>query len=324
MTAKPETNREGGVRIILAAHMGLCGGVRRAIGLAKKRAGDNRPVFTLGPIVHNEVAIASLESDGVRSLDRLDQVPDGSVMIVRAHGLPPATLAAARQRPLDLVDTTCPYVERVRREALAWRDRGFHILFLGRHGHAETNTMSGALDGEITVVAIPEEAAALPTQPQSALLCATATPRDLLLRVGEALAPRCSSLQIVDTSCPATEDRQRAVVQLARQVDLLLVVGSETSSNTKRLGETGSRFTTCELVADPATLRSAWFEGKAIVGITAGASAPDEQVEPVVRAVCERTGIRRGEVETDSLERTDVARIKPDDPGVLLNESSPR
>lgn len=273
------------MNVKVARYAGVCYGVERALKLAQEAAGSGRPVRTLGPLIHNPQAVESLRAKGVEVAACLDDADDGT-LVIRTHGVDPAIIEAARDKGLDVVDATCPFVSTAHRYAESLEREGYTVIIVGEADHPEVEGILAHARGHAIVV---EEVADIPEKlPSRKIGVVVQTTQSLsrLNAVVEALLPRASELRIHNTICSATGQRQQAAEELAGEVDVVVVVGGHNSGNTTRLAEicaavnprTHSVETADEL--DPA-----WFEGAATVGVTAGASTPDEQIKGVVEAV---------------------------------------
>ena len=279
------------MRIILAQPRGFCAGVVRAVDIVE-RALDKygAPVFVRHEIVHNRRVVESLQAKGARFVEELDDVPAGAVTVFSAHGVSRRVEADAAGRGLPVLDATCPLVSKVHTEGRRYIAQGRAVILIGHAGHPEVEGTLGQIMGEVHLVASPAAVAALPLAPDRPLAYVTQTTLsvDDTKVVIDALRKRFTDLVGPDTRdiCYATQNRQTAVRELARRVDLLLVVGAANSSNSNRLQEIGSeQGVPCYLIPDAAALRPEWLRGAETVGITAGASAPESLVQEVIAAL---------------------------------------
>jgi 4-hydroxy-3-methylbut-2-enyl diphosphate reductase len=278
------------MKIYLASPRGFCAGVQRAISIVEKAIEKfGAPVFVRHEIVHNKFVVERLREKGAVFVKELDQVPSGAVAIFSAHGVPVAVHNDAEQRQLLTVDATCPLVKKVHSSVQRHHKSKRRILLIGHKGHPEVIGTMGQLEpGEIILVETPEEAAALPDIDADELAYTTQT----TLSIGEtrgiidALKIRFPHIKGPEKGdlCYATTNRQSAVEQMAKLVDVLLVIGSKNSSNSNRLRELGEQLgKTSYLIDGPQDLKREWFEGVSNVGISSGASAPEDLVQDVVR-----------------------------------------
>ena len=310
-------------RIKLAEHAGFCAGVERAVRIAQEtgrsaaRAGSDG-VVTLGPLVHNPAVVASLAGCGVQQVSSVDEA-QGRVAVIPSHGLSPAVLQDAREKGLSLVDATCPHVLRVQREVANAHRGGRFVVLVGDELHPEVRAVVPFADGGITVVSGAREAAAveLPEAPITVVAQTTQT-ASTVEAVVAAIAARGKQVRLVNTICPATSLRQEAARALAREVDLMVVIGGRTSANTMRLAEvcsdTGVRVLKIENADE---LDAEAVRASGTIGITAGASTPSWVIEEVMDAmneIIEETPdeIRRPEQETEQVDLVEQAeQVEP-------------
>jgi (E)-4-hydroxy-3-methyl-but-2-enyl pyrophosphate reductase len=274
------------LKATVAEGAGFCFGVKRALNIAFEAArGENGPVFTLGPIIHNPQVVAKLEDEGVRVIENLDEVEDGT-LIVRSHGLPRRVLEDASGRNLDIVDATCPFVKEAQERAAQLEKEGHAVVVVGEEDHPEVLSITGSLDGPATVVDGTAGIPALPDSRSVGVVCQTTQPQEHLAAVTLELLKRFREVKVFNTICDATFDRQKSALELARGVDVMLVVGGRNSANTRRLYEL-CRGTGCDAyhIETADELKPSWFGGKSEVGITGGASTPQWIIDDVVAAV---------------------------------------
>ena len=275
--------------LLLAAPRGFCAGVDRAIEIVE-RALDRygQPVFVRHEIVHNRYVVDGLKAKGAVFVDELDEVPDGAQVVFSAHGVPKSVPEAATTRGLDWLDATCPLVSKVHRQAERQIEAGRHILFIGHKGHPEViGTLGQVPDGSITLVETVEDVSALvfPDGAPLAFLTQTTLSVDDTAEVVAALRARFP--QIVgpkaEDICYATSNRQHAVKTIAPQCQLVLVIGAPNSSNSVRLVEVAERCgAVARLVQRGDEIAGEWLDGVETMGLTAGASAPEELVQEVI------------------------------------------
>jgi 4-hydroxy-3-methylbut-2-en-1-yl diphosphate reductase len=279
------------MRILLAQPRGFCAGVVRAVDIvehALQRYG--RPVYVRHEIVHNRRVVESLEAKGARFVRELDEVPPGAVTVFSAHGVSRAVEAEADARGLPVLDATCPLVSKVHSEGRRYVAAGRTLILIGHAGHPEVEGTLGQIRGEVHLVASAAEVERLPIpvdRPVAYVTQTTLSVDDTRATIA-ALRRRFRDIQGPDTRdiCYATQNRQSAVRDLARLVDVLLVVGAANSSNSNRLREIGAeQGVPCYLIPDAAALRPDWLQGAETVGITAGASAPETLVQEVIAAI---------------------------------------
>ncbi|MGN6649348.1 4-hydroxy-3-methylbut-2-enyl diphosphate reductase [Trinickia sp.] len=279
------------MRVILAQPRGFCAGVVRAIEIvdrALQRHGA--PVYVRHEIVHNRHVVENLRSKGARFVEELDEVPHGAVAIFSAHGVAQSVEHDAQARGLDVLDATCPLVTKVHVQGRQYVAAGRTLILIGHAGHPEVEGTIGQIPGKVLLVQSEAEVATLelPEDTPLAYVTQTTLSVDDTRGIIEALTRRFSNIVGPDTRdiCYATQNRQAAVRELSEQVNVLLVVGATNSSNSNRLREIGAETgVPSYLVADGSEIKPEWFAGAQAVGITAGASAPEEMVEHVIDAL---------------------------------------
>ncbi|MGG1949394.1 4-hydroxy-3-methylbut-2-enyl diphosphate reductase [Trinickia sp. NRRL B-1857] len=279
------------MRVILAQPRGFCAGVVRAIEIvdrALQRHGA--PVYVRHEIVHNRHVVENLRSKGARFVEELHEVPHGAVAIFSAHGVAQSVEHDAQARGLDVLDATCPLVTKVHVQGRQYVAAGRTLILIGHAGHPEVEGTIGQIPGKVLLVQSEAEVATLdlPLDTPLAYVTQTTLSVDDTRGIIEALMRRFSNIVGPDTRdiCYATQNRQAAVRELSAQVDVLLVVGATNSSNSNRLREIGAETgVPSYLVADGSEIKPEWFAGVNAVGITAGASAPEEMVEHVIDAL---------------------------------------
>lgn len=280
------------MQILLARPRGFCAGVTRAVSIVERAlAIYGAPVYVHHEIVHNRTIVRALKEKGAVFVDSLASVPDGATLIFSAHGVPKSIEDAARARPLTIFDATCPLVTKVHREIIKMHEAGLPVVIIGHKGHPEVEGTVGQIPSGITVVESVDDVATLPAG-LSSLACVTQTTisTDDAADVTAALKARFPNLVVPKKSdiCYATQSRQDAVKKLARRVDLVLVIGSVSSSNSNRLKEVAARAgTRAYPIEDASYLNVDWLAGISSVGITAGASAPEFLVEKLLERIRE-------------------------------------
>lgn len=273
------------MRVEVARYAGVCYGVERALKLAEEAAKGGSPVHTLGPLIHNPQAVDALTAQGVEVAKGLDEVDSGT-LVIRSHGVDPTIISAARDKGLDVVDATCPHVSKAHEAAARLRDEGYAVVIVGEADHPEVEGIMAHAGGEALVV---ESAAELPERLPSKLVgvvVQTTQSEAKLAEVVSALVGNVRELRVFNTICAATSKRQESAAELAEGVDVVVVVGGHNSGNTTRLVDicraSNPRTHHVETADD---LDPQWFVGASSVGVTAGASTPDEQMQGVIRAV---------------------------------------
>jgi 4-hydroxy-3-methylbut-2-enyl diphosphate reductase len=276
------------MRVVLAQPRGFCAGVERAIEIverALKRYGP--PVYVRHEIVHNKRVVADLKTKGAIFVEELDEVPEGAITVFSAHGVAQRVEDEADLRRLPVIDATCPLVAKVHKEGQRYAEGGFEVVLIGHQGHPEVEGTMGRIAGKVHLVSKPADVDALEVSDPGKLSYVTQTTLsvDDTREVIEALKrrfPRILGPDVKDI-CYATQNRQAAVRELAREVDVILVVGARNSSNSNRLREIGTEMGVASyLIDDAAQLDPRWLKGAEAVGITAGASAPEDLVQELI------------------------------------------
>jgi 4-hydroxy-3-methylbut-2-enyl diphosphate reductase len=279
------------VKVLLAQPRGFCAGVIRAIDIvdqALDRTGE--PVYVRHEIVHNRHVVDTLKAKGAVFVEELNEVPAGAVTIFSAHGVSRAVQLDAEAKGLPVIDATCPLVSKVHAQGRRYVATGRTLVLIGHAGHPEVEGTLGQIDGEVHLVGSPQEVATLelPLDRPIAYITQTTLSVDDTRAIIAALKARFSDVTGPDTSdiCYATQNRQSAVRALCEQADMLIVVGSTNSSNSNRLREIGEEMGKPSfLVADGSEVDPAWLDGVETIGLTAGASAPEELVQSVIAAI---------------------------------------
>lgn len=287
----PDTTAPAPLSVILANPRGFCAGVVRAIDIVERALEyDGAPVYVRHEIVHNRHVVDKLRAKGAVFVEELDEVPAGARTVFSAHGVGQSVQAEAARRGLPTFDATCPLVTKVHVQGRRYVKAGRTLVLIGHAGHAEVVGTMGQIDAPIHLVSTAADVAALPIDPAAPVAYVTQTTLsvDDTRGIIAALEARFADLVGPDVSeiCYATQNRQTAVRDLARVSDLLIVVGSQTSSNSSRLREIGVEMgVPSYLIDDGEGLDPDWLAGVDRVGITAGASAPDELVDSVIAAL---------------------------------------
>jgi 4-hydroxy-3-methylbut-2-enyl diphosphate reductase len=269
------------MRILRAARLGMCFGVRDAIALALEHA-DAGPLTILGDLVHNPTVLSALEAKGIAVSQEVAHVKTATLMVT-AHGTSGRTLARTRALGLTVVEATCPLV-RVAHHAVAVLARdGYHVVIVGQRDHVEVRGLTGDLD-RFDVVLEDDDVLALEWHPRIGVAAQTTQAVQKVQRLVDLIRRRFprSDVRVIDTVCRPTKERQSAAVEIARQADVVLVVGGRSSNNTRELVQTCARYCArVHHVETDADVRPEWFAAAQIVGLTAGTSTPDEIIDCV-------------------------------------------
>ena len=267
--------------MIRASHLGMCFGVRDAIALALRHA-DSAPLTILGDLVHNPTVLAALSDKGIATAGHVSDVGTQTVMIT-AHGASARALAATRARGLEIIEATCPLVHVAHRAIRALVRDGYHPVIIGQRRHVEVLGMTEDLD-DFHVVLHDHDVEALAGHPRLGVAAQTTQPVERVRYLVALIRRRWpqSDVRFIDTVCEPTKQRQLAAVRLARQSDVVIVVGGADSNNTRELVNTCSEHCSCvHHVQTEADLQPEWFTAAATVGITAGTSTPDAVIDRI-------------------------------------------
>lgn len=276
------------MRIILAQPRGFCAGVDRAIAIVGGALEHyKKPVYVRHEIVHNRRVVENLKQKGVQFVEEIEQIPDGSVAVFSAHGVSKKVEQSASARNLQTLDATCPLVSKVHREGQRYVAKGYDIVLIGHKGHPEVEGTLGQIPGNVFLVSTVDDIEALEVDNKEKIAYVTQTTLSIddtqdLIQALRRRFPKIAGPDIKDI-CYATQNRQVAVRVLATQTDLILVVGAHNSSNSNRLCEVGNvNGTPSILVEDPSNFDFGCLQGVDTVGITAGASTPEELVQELI------------------------------------------
>ena len=277
----------------LASPRGFCAGVERAIEIVERALElHGPPVYVRHEIVHNKRVVETLRDKGAVFVEEVDDIPDGAVTIFSAHGVAEKIENEAKNRSLPVIDATCPLVSKVHKEGQNHAKKDRQVILIGHEGHPEVEGTQGRIPGGVLLVTKPEDVAGLKVRNPDMLAYVTQTTLsvDETRDVIEALKARFPNIIGPDVKdiCYATQNRQQAVRDLSEHVDLLLVVGATNSSNSNRLREIGSELGIPSYLIDGAeNFDPSWLDGVNIVGVSAGASAPEELIQEVIERLSE-------------------------------------
>ena len=279
--------------ILLAEPRGFCAGVDRAIDIVEAALQKfGAPIYVRHEIVHNTYVVNDLKTRGAIFIEELSDVPPGATLVFSAHGVSKAVQNEARMRGFQIFDATCPLVTKVHVEVAKLHAEGFEFIMIGHQGHPEVEGTMGQLSSGIHLVdSVADVAKVSPSQTEKlALVTQTTLSVDDAAEIAAAVKARFPLVRVpkMQDICYATQNRQDAIKIMSPQVDMVIVVGSPTSSNSNRLAELASRLGTESHMVDNADeLQDAWFEGKTTIGLTAGASAPEILVDQVIKRIKE-------------------------------------
>jgi 4-hydroxy-3-methylbut-2-enyl diphosphate reductase len=265
------------MRIVRAAHLGMCFGVRDAIDLA---LGEVAPLTIFGELAHNQTVLEQLRSRGIRIQTQPEKIATQNVMIT-AHGASETTLGLLRARGLKVLEATCPLVRYAHASVARLVAEGFHPVIIGQRNHVEVRGLTEDL-AEYDVVLTEEDVNGLPRRSRFGIAAQTTQPIDRVRRLTLLIEEKFPEAEVclVDTVCQPTKQRQAAAIELARSADVVIVVGGSNSNNTRELVATSRRYCArVHPIQSAADLRPAWFEGHELVGLTAGTSTPDAIID---------------------------------------------
>jgi len=271
------------MEIIIADKAGFCFGVKRAINTAFEAAAGGR-VFCLGSLIHNPQEVERLRQAGVETVEDFSSLNPGDYLIIRSHGVPPRVLAQARDKGLNIIDLTCPFVGKAQRHAETLKQEGYQVVVIGEKKHPEVQSILGHAGDSAVVVEKAEEVEGLKFHSRLGVVAQTTQSYGNFSEIVLKLLRLSKELKVFNTICNSTKERQDSARTLAGQVDVMLVVGGRNSANTSRLADVcklAGKATHHIEVADE--IQTSWLEGAEKVGVTAGASTPDWVLEGVLK-----------------------------------------
>lgn len=268
------------MKVEKAKHSGFCFGVKRAVESTLNTPGE---VKTLGPLIHNPQFIADLESKGIKAVDSVDDIDKGT-LIIRTHGVPDSVIEKAKEKSINVVDLTCPFVKKVHDVAKKAEQEGRKVLVFGNKDHPEVKGIIGNLKN---FKVLNKDSYLLEEDLSGKLTLVSQTTRDIkeFEEITKKIKEINKDLEVENTICSATRERQQSAIDLAKNLDIIIVIGSKISSNTIRLNEICQKYCDTKHVENAEELRNEWFIGKKTVGVTAGASTPDSIIDQVVERI---------------------------------------
>lgn len=274
-----------------AVHAGYCWGVERAIDMVVQTTETHKdvPVRTLGPIIHNPQVVQALADKGASTIDSLEDMEPGGTVIIRTHGVAPEVYKQAESKKLAVVDATCPLVTLVQNRAKQLVNEGYHLVIFGNPKHPEVIGTLGHAGGHATVVEKPEDAQTVKlANKKIGVVVQTTQETERLSEFLAHLAPRCKELKVFNTICNPTIERQDAARDLAKEVQVMIVVGGKNSSNTRHLATVCQQEgATTYHIEEPTEVDPTWFSGVKEIGVTAGASTPGWLMDQVIDRINE-------------------------------------
>ena len=271
------------MKITIAKNAGFCFGVKRAIDIALESAKQEKPVYMLGDIVHNENVVKTIEDAGIKKTKTIPK-ENKSNLLIRAHGSAQKTLDTARKSRLNVIDATCPMVKEIHKIVIDMDKKGYKILVIGDHKHDEVQGIIGQIPRKAIVLENTEDIKAKITRklPKAAVVVQSTQNLEKALKMQNILKDRVEDLKFYNTICAPTRMKQEEIKSLAQENDRVIVIGSKTSANTKRLYEIAKSINPRSYwVNSTADIQSEWLRKAKSIGITAGASTPDETIEEI-------------------------------------------
>ena len=273
------------MKILVAKDAGYCFGVRDAVNLAKKSGDDFKEVYMLGDIVHNERVVEDLSKTGSKVVASLDDIPEDKPVLFRAHGTNPEIWKEAQKKKLNIIDATCPLVTEIHEEIKMLESENRKTIIIGDHGHDEVVGIAAQVKRPI-IISNVEEAKALGRMRKAGVVSQSTQMIENVQEIMSILMSKVFDLRFVNTICYPTRKNHEQIKELSKIVDVMIIIGSFTSANSKRLTQLAKqRNENSYQVVDELDLKSEWFEGVDKVGISAGASTPDNIIQSVTKHI---------------------------------------
>ena len=270
------------MEVILAEHLGFCYGVKRAMEIARQNASTDGTSSTLGPIIHNPQMVERLKNEGVGTVSSLDEMEDGLV-IIRSHGVGPKVYEKAESRGLELVDATCPHVKKAQLSAKLLSEEGYTVVIVGEKNHPEVKSIFEWTEQNAYIIETEAEVDALPSIGKLGIVSQTTFSGEKFRSIVSCLLEKSREIKILRTICTATDLRQASALELAKKVDVMIVVGGKNSANTSRLAQLCATKCKTYHIETVAELQDEWLDHVNKIGITAGASTPDWIIKEVYK-----------------------------------------
>jgi len=274
------------MNVKLAAKAGFCFGVKRALDMAERTV-ETSPAVSLGPLIHNQQVVKRLAEQGIRVVDALEEVSTEQALIIRSHGVGPSVYQGAENKGIQVVDATCPFVQKAQRLAAESAQMGQQVIVMGDKLHPEVQGILGWAGNDAIPIQTLEEAKELPFYSQLAVLAQTTQLAETFEEIVKELKLHTEDLTVHNTICNATAERQKAARELAQTVEVMVVVGGRNSANTEKLASICAELTTTHLIETAEELKADWFKEAISAGLTAGASTPDWIIEEVYQKMTE-------------------------------------
>ena len=271
-------------KITIAENSGFCFGVKRAINLALQAGEKNEIVYTIGPIIHNSQMVEYLKTKGIKPIEITDEYKGKVPIIIRSHGIEKDKFEILKKSGIKIYNAICPYVAKAQQYAIDLQKEGYKIVILGNINHPEVVALNSYLDGEAIIVDNKNE---LPEKldDKIGVICQTTQKLENLQDLVREIVATSKELRVINTICKATYVRQKSTMAIARNCDLMIVIGGKNSSNTIKLKEISQKFTLTHHIETWKELDYSWFTGKQQIGITAGASTPFEEIKKIYNKI---------------------------------------
>lgn len=271
------------MEILVAQHAGFCFGVERAVKIVKNAAEENEHIYTLGPIIHNPQLVNELKNKGVEVANSTDFIDDGSVVVLRSHGVEKHERNILENKNIKMIDAICPYVNKAHNEAVNLSNEGYFVVIFGEKDHPEVKGIASYIEGEFETISSPEEAELIPFKEKIGLVAQTTQEKAIFEKIGDILRKRCKELKIANTICNATTLRQNSAKKVAAEVEVMFVVGGKNSANTRRLYKICKDICTRTFhIETKEEIDKNLLIGVNRVGVTAGASTPKNIIDDVI------------------------------------------
>ncbi|KAA0257777.1 4-hydroxy-3-methylbut-2-enyl diphosphate reductase [Deferribacter autotrophicus] len=271
------------MKIIKAEHAGFCFGVERAVGIVENASTIYENVVTLGPIIHNPQLVNKLKEKGVLPVESTGDVEKKHTVIIRSHGITKDNYNFLKEKDVNIIDATCPFVIKAHKSAMNLSKEGYTVVVFGEKEHPEVKGIVSYVEGEYYLISSKEEAEQLPFKEKYGVVAQTTQNGEYFKNVVDVIKEKCNELKVVNTICNATTYRQEAAKAVAKQVDMMIIVGGKNSGNTRRLYEICKEICKNSIhIETKDELDEKMFENIEKVGITAGASTPDYLINDVI------------------------------------------
>ncbi len=272
----------------IAENSGFCFGVKRAIKIALEAAQGNHEIVTLGPIIHNPQMVEKLTSEGIERVNEFSEI-QGKPTIIRSHGVKKEVLEELIANDIEIINATCPYVSKTQEYAKELSEQGYLVVIMGDKNHPEVIALSSYIEGECVIVTSAEDVPEKKYQ-KVGIISQTTRKIDDLQKLVSTFIPKCHEMRVMNTICNATSIRQESTLKLAKESDLMIVVGGRNSSNTKMLAKISEDFVETFHIETACEIDKKWFKDKKNIGLTAGASTPDWVIVEVYNKIIEYMG----------------------------------